>query len=345
MRIFLATFIAVFLIVIAQHLLDKPSTFVSPFFEEVKKADILEDIKPKLEQNKGIFNLKRSSNFIATTYAGGDFEEVSAYGVIDFETGEVLFEKDASRRLPIASITKVMSAVVVLDLASPDELFTVSEKAADIEPTKIGVIAGQKMSVKELLNAMLLTSANDASQVVADGIDQKYNDSSQSLFIKAMNEKAKYLGLKNTSFANPQGFDSFENYSSVEDLAILSQYALNNYPLIAEIVKNEYQFLPQDQNHKQFDLYNWNGLLGVYPGVWGIKIGNTGEAQYTTTVIANRDGKNILVILLGAPGVKERDLWASELLDIGFEKSLGLKPIVATEEQFLAKYKTWKYFN
>lgn len=103
-------------------------------------------------------------------------------------------------------------------------------------------------------------------------------------------------------------------------------------------------FYPQDDNHKQADLYNWNGLLGVYPGVKGVKIGNTEDAGYATTVLAEREGKKILVVLLGAPGVLQRDLWPSMLLDIGFEK-LGLKPIGITEDQLRAKYSTWKYWN
>src|SRR5690606_3687251 len=96
--------------------------------------------------------------------------------------------------------------------------------------------------------------------------------------------------------------------------------------------------------HKQFDLYNWNGLLGVYPGASGVKIGNTGDAQKTTIVTAERNGKKLLVVVLGAPGVLERDMWAAELLDLGFEKQYGMAPINVTEEQLRAKYKTWKYW-
>ena len=102
---------------------------------------------------------------------------------------------------------------------------------------------------------------------------------------------------------------------------------------------------PKDQNHKQFDLYNWNGLLGVYPGIFGVKIGYTENAQKTTIVASQRDGKKVLVVLLGAPGVLQRDLWASQLLDQGFEKLANLSSINITEEELREKYSTWKYWN
>lgn len=296
----------------------------------------------KLSEKKHNYQLKSmQGGFISNAYAS-DFDiYASGYVVLDFDSGEILAEKNSSQILPIASLTKLMTGVVALDLAAPTEMFTISQNASDKPATKIGVVAGEKMSLEELLNAALLTSANDATQVIKEGINQKYNS---DIFEKAMNQKAKILGLKNSSFSNPQGFDGKYNYSSARDFAILSHYALTNYPLIKKIVKKDYEFLPADNNHKQFDLYNWNGLLGVYPNVLGIKIGNTNDALYTTAVVSQRENKKVLVVLLGAPGVLERDLWSSSLLDIGFEK-LGLPKIAVTENQLLEKYSTWQYWN
>jgi len=160
-----------------------------------------------------------------------------------------------------------------------------------------------------------------------------------------MNEKATFLNLHDTHFTNPQGFDDNDNYSSAEDLARLTNYALTNYPLFSTIVKKDYAFLPADFHHKQFDLYNWNGLLDVYPNSEGVKIGNTPDAGYTTVVVANRDGKHILAVVLGAPDVLHRDLWAAELLDHGYTETLSLAPINVTEEQLKEKYATWHYWN
>ncbi|KKR80179.1 MAG: Serine-type D-Ala-D-Ala carboxypeptidase [Candidatus Daviesbacteria bacterium GW2011_GWA1_41_61] len=305
------------------------------------KDDLWQVIKTKIEQKKPQpFQLKKESSLIPTIYASGDYDQVASYLVVNLDSGVVLAEKNMSQKLPIASLTKVMTAVAALDLASPDELFSVSYNASLIEPTKIGVVPGQKMKLEELLQALLLTSANDAAEVIKEGIDQKYQE---PIFIQAMNQKAKFLGLLNSSFANPQGFDNPQNFSSAEDLTILTYYALRNYPEIAQITPQGYQLLPADNNHKRFDLYNWNGLIGVYPGARGVKIGNTEMAGKTTVVTAEREGKRILAVVLGAPGVMERDLWAAQLLDSGFAK-LGISPAQITPSQLQVKYLTWRYW-
>ena len=100
-----------------------------------------------------------------------------------------------------------------------------------------------------------------------------------------------------------------------------------------------------NENHKQFDLYNWNGLLDVYPDVHGVKIGNTAAAQKTTIVYSTRGGKKLVAVVLGAPDITKRDLWAAKLLDIGYQQTLGLPPVNVTEEQLAAKYSTWHYWN
>lgn len=347
LKIFWLSFIPVFVIVILQHIGVRPPEL--NIFSSVKtnleiRKNIWETIKSKLNKNKNLFNLQKNTSFVPRSFASSyeDYENANAYLVFDYDTGNVITSKNINTKLPIASLTKVATAVVALDLADKNELFTVSEKAAAITPTKIGVVPYEKMSLYELLNALLLTSANDAAWVIKEGIDYKYGE---EVFIKAMNEKAKFLKLRNTNFENPMGFDGLNHYSSVEDLAILTRYALEQYPVISEIVKKDYVYLPQNINHKQFDLYNWNGLINVYPNVMGVKIGNTDDAGHTSIVMAERKGKKLLAVILGAPGVLERDLWISNLLDYGFEITLGLPRIFITEEQLFAKYNTWQYFN
>lgn len=320
------------------------------------RPDVFEEIKGKLEGKPNHFQLRKQNSLVPSALqpnpvlAGAEYDQARVYLVVDLDTGEVLAEKNGSQKVPMASLTKIMTAIVALDLASPEENFVVSEGAASVQPTSIGVVPGQKMALEELLNALLLTSANDSAQVIKEGIDQKY---SQGSFIKAMNAKAQILGLNNTHFENPQGYDGKNHFSSAEDLAVLSQYALKNYPEISEIVKKDYQYLPQDSNHKQFDLYNWNGLLRVYPGVYGVKIGNTSGAGHTMVVVSERENtshlgggmsKKVMVVLLGAPGVLERDLWASGLLDLGFD-SFGLDRVNVTPDQLQIKYATWKYWG
>lgn len=334
-KVFILSMLAVFLMVTIPHLNLNLPQIISPL---PQKRDSLELILPKLSQKLSNFHLSQSRS---TTFPSAVFSQVSAYLVMDFETGEVLAEKSSLNKLPIASLTKIMTSVVALDLAKPTEVFTVPGKAVNIEPTRIGVVEGQKMSLKELLTASILTSANDAVEVIKARIDQKYGEGT---FVKAMNLKAQILGLDSTHFDNPQGFDGEGNYSSAQDLAKLSQYALSQYPTISDIAKLDYQLLPPDQNHKIFDLYNWNGLLGVYPGIFGLKIGNSGEAGKTTIAVSKRDNKKVLVVLLGAPGVLERDLWASKLLDLGFEH-FSLPPVNLTAQDLKSKYSTWKYWN
>lgn len=337
LKVFAISFGLVFLMVLFPKL-GITSKLLNP---APNKATGMEIIKPKLSQIPNNFKVKEGVSLVKTSYAASDFDQASSYIVIDFNSGKVLLQKDADKKLPIASLTKLMSAVVALDISSPSEAFQVSESASKIEPTRMGVITGEKMTLEELLNGGLLTSANDAMEVIKEGIDQDFN---QSVFVDSMNQKAKDIGLSNSHFTNPQGFDNPNHYSSASDLAVLSHYALTNYPLIAGIVKKDYQFLPSSSSHKQFDLYNWNGLLDVYPGVEGVKIGNTDEAGYTDIVLSERNGKKVLAVVLGAPGVLERDLWAGELLDSGFNR-LGEGSANITETQLRAKYSSWKYWN
>lgn len=316
---------------------------VSPEFKQTVSA--FEQLKPKLEMKANDFNLNskqtmvEKSFFVPQAAAGAGYEGASGYALIDFDTGEVMLSKNLSEKLPIASLTKIMTAVVALDLANLDEQFKVSEKAATQVPTKVMLKSGEKYSLKDLIGSLLISSANDSAQVLREGIDAKYGE---DVFVKAMNHKAKVLGLKNSHFTNPQGFDNRNHKSSVADLGVLSVYALKNYPLIAQTVSLQTLDLTDGGRDMRFYLQNWNGLLGVYPGVSGIKIGNTGKAGYTTIVLSEREGKKLLAVLLGAPGVLERDLWTAELLDAGFGK-IGISPAGITEEILRQKYSSWRY--
>jgi D-alanyl-D-alanine carboxypeptidase len=344
-KILCITIIAQFLMSSLLHLRIQIPSFLTPLqlvSSTPSKIDNWPTIQGKLSSIENNYQVNTPKSFVKSALASGEYEEASGYAVIDFESGDVIASKNIDKKLPIASLTKIMTAVVALDLASPDQLMTVSEHAASIEPTKMGVIPGQAWTTQELVTAMLLTSANDASEVLKEGIANLYG---QEVFVKAMNYKASQIGLKSSSFTNPQGFDNKDHYSSVQDLALLSHYALTHYPLIKQIAQQDYQFYPATKTHKQADLYNWNGLLGVYPNIEGLKIGNTGDAGYTTVVLSSRENRKMMSIVLGAPGVLERDLWAGSLLDLGYNQVLGLNPVGITETQLKTKYQTWKYFN
>lgn len=343
-KIFCIAFIGIFLMVVLKKMgVEPPKIQINELKTTVQKEDVIQKLLPKIEKKPNTIRIEGMSfSPIEKAYAQSDFDNSRAYEVIDLDSDRVIIQSNSDLKLPIASLTKIMSAIVTLDVTSPSEEFKVTRKAQNITPTRMGVIVGQSLNSDELLHAMLMTSANDAAEVLSDGIDKKYG---KGTFVRLMNEKAKFIGLSNTHFSNPQGFDSSKNYSSASDVVLLSAYALSNYPQIEEIVNKDYYFIAKNQNHSIFDLYNWNGLLDVYPGVYGLKIGNTDDAGYTTVVASNREGRHILAVLLGAPGILERDLWASELLDEGFKQELNLEPVNVNKDQLIAKYATWKYFN
>lgn len=347
LKVFIGTFLAMFVMMLLQNL-GVPSPFKRVPHAAIpveKKTEIPEPVRHKLEEKKNTFQLKKESKQLVPVAHAEEphaSDQAAAYALVDLDTGKILASKNGDQAMPIASITKIMTAVVALDLASPSEVFTVTQRAASEPPTKIVILPGERITLEELLNASLLTSANDATEQIREGIDTKYQ---KEIFVQAMNKKAEFLGLNHTHFGNPQGFDYGDNHSSPEDVAVLAQYALNKYPLIADIVKKNFQQFPADANHQKFDLYNWNGLIGVYPDTKGVKIGNTDAAGYTTSVVSTRNGKTLAAVVLGAPGVLERDLWAAELLDVGYQKTLGLAPVGVTEDQLREKYGTWEYGN
>lgn len=339
-RVFLITFFLAFMMSAIPHLLPKHvSLTVLP-----KSVDPLEGIKHKLQRHYNRFQLFTAASFLDNFNYRKDSSlgQVVAYGAVDFDSGQVLFSKNLNAKLPIASLTKIMTAVVALDLAAPDTGFTVSKKAADQIPTKVMLKPGENYTLEQLLKFALITSANDSVEVIKEGINVKYGS---DIFIQSMNIKAQVIGLKSTHFANVQGYDDENNFSSVEDLMLLSRYAIEHYPLIAQIVKKDYEDLTNNGSDLRFYLNNWNGLLGVYPGVLGIKIGNTEKSGFTTVVLSERENKKILAVILGAQGVLERDFSAALLLDLGFNKLLGLSPVGISEDQLKQKYASWKYFK
>lgn len=328
--------------------LDHQAALAAP---QIKEVDPLDSLKPSLTNNINSYSINKTVSLVPEVQAADNLDNLSAfnpsgiesfaYGVIDFDSGNVLYSKNLSQKLPIASLTKLMTSIVALDLASPDEIITVNQQGTTPEPSKLFLKVGEKYSVEKLVNFMLIASANDAAEVTKEGINQKYG---ADIFVRAMNFKAESIGLKNTHFTNAEGLDNPNHYSSVEDLAILSHYALSNYPLIAQIVQKPFADFRDIPGDNRLYLNNWNGLLGVYPGVMGIKIGNTDMARHTDIVLSERAGKKVLAVELGAPTILERDLDAATLLNLGFAK-FNLKPIEVTKSQLKEKYSNWKYFD
>lgn len=228
-----------------------------------------------------------------------DAPQISAKAAffIDTKNGQVLYSKNIHEKLSVASLVKVMTALIALEHKNMEDQFTVSQKAVDMEPDKMLLIAGEKLTLKELLYGIFLISANDAAEVLAEG-----TTGSREEFIKLMNFKAKQLGMENSYFSNPTGLDedSKNSYSSAYDLAILSRYLIKHYPEIVEISQTPHIILPQTENHQDYDMYSGINLLTTYPGVVGFKTGYTPEAGLTLITLARKESREVLGVLLGS---------------------------------------------
>lgn len=235
--------------------------------------------------------------------------------LIDAGTGEVLYEREADLPLPPASTTKIVTALVVLESGKLKEKLTVRSSMARVPSSKLGLRRGQVVSVEDLLYAVLLASANDASIVLAEGIG-----GSVERFAEMMTEKAKELGAKNTNFTNPHGLTAPGHHSTARDLATIFAKALKN-PAFRKIVQTKTSTVdlisPLKRRQRVFHLpiRNHNRLLWSFDGAIGGKTGYTHAAQKCFVGGATRNGRTLIVSILGS-----RDLWGDtrRLLEFGF---------------------------
>jgi len=223
-----------------------------------------------------------------------------------------LWAGNADARLPPASLTKVMTALVVLEDFRPDEIAVVSTAAAREGGTRLKLKAGEKLSVASLLAATLMVSANDACAALAE-----HHAGSIAAFVTRMNERAAALGLANTRFANPCGFDAPDHYSSVRDLARMAHAAMA-HPEFAAIVARPQARITTAQGGRAFLLKNRNALIGTYEPAIGIKTGFTSRAGKCLITLAEKNDVRVLVVMLNA---KSRWWDTIGLIERAFEES------------------------
>lgn len=276
---------------------------------------------------------------VSQTKTVSSLDNIPRYLVYDNDTHQVYYAKNAEMRLAPASFTKLLSTQVALDMVPMEFMVTATKSSIDKVPTVLGLKEGEKISVADLLRGAIATSANDAAQTLADGA-AKAVGISPTEFIYYMNAKAELLGLNNSHFANPDGLDDQNQYSTLLDLAKLVNNVQKNYPDIMAAAKSDNQDIQKTADHGYYYLPNWNGLLGVYQGVFGLKIAYTEDAGYSTIVIAKREGHTMVALVSGADSYMERDLAAADLLDAGF-LAVGLKPLNITTNQLNVHYKVW----
>lgn len=230
--------------------------------------------------------------------------------VMDESKGKILYSKNPNLRLPPASTTKLMTAILTVEKENLSKLVTVSKRAAQANPVKIGLEAGDKLTVEDLLYATLLKSANDAAIALAETVA-----GSEKEFVELMNKKAKFLGLKNTKFINATGLPGPGQYTSAADLAKLMSYALN-YPKIKEILETpEAKIITQEG--KIFLLHTTNKLLASPEKIIG-KTGFTHRAGHCFVGAVKKETENIIFAILGSGN--RRTLWqeAKKLISSGY---------------------------
>ncbi|MFB9330291.1 D-alanyl-D-alanine carboxypeptidase family protein [Paenibacillus aurantiacus] len=231
--------------------------------------------------------------------------------LIDARSGTVLFEKNATERLYPASITKIVTGIIALESADPEELVTVSKEARNEDGTRVYLAEGEQVTLGNLVYALMLNSGNDAATAIAEHIS-----GSKALFADKMNAFAKEtVGVFDTQFTNPHGLPDPEHYTTASDMAKIAQYAMRN-ERFREIVATEK--MPWNGLEWQSQLVNHNKLLTTYEGTLGVKNGYTQAAGNTLVIAAQRDGMELIGVILKASTNKVVYAEMTKLLDYGF---------------------------
>ena len=236
--------------------------------------------------------------------------------MIEASTGEILFKKNENEKLAPASMTKMMSMLLIMEELDKgtlkwDEVITASEKASSMGGSQIFLEPGEKMTVTELLKGIAIASGNDATVAMAERIS-----GSEETFVKKMNTKAKELGLKNTNFVTSTGLDADNHYSSAYDMSLIAK-ELVKHEKILEFTGTYEEYLRTD-SESPFWLVNTNRLVRFYSGVDGLKTGFTSTAGYCLTATAKRDDMRLITVVMNEPDTNKRSSDTTKMLDYGF---------------------------
>lgn len=240
--------------------------------------------------------------------------------LIEGSTGEIIYEKNKDERLHPASITKIMTMLLIFEAIDEgrfklDDEVTVSEHAASLGGSQVYLEPGEIQTVETMIKCIAIASANDASAAMSEFVA-----GTEEEFIRRMNERAKELGMENTNFVNSYGLDADNHYSSAYDVALMSKELISKFPQISDYstIWMENIIHSTKKGESEFGLTNTNRLVRFYDGITGLKTGSTGLAKYCLSATANRDGMNLISVILAAPSTKIRFNEAAKLLDYGF---------------------------
>jgi D-alanyl-D-alanine carboxypeptidase len=217
--------------------------------------------------------------------------------LVDMRTGRVLFAKNPDEQLPIASTTKITTGILAIHMSRLSDLVRVSNAAATVGESTMALRRGERVSVRELLYGLLLNSGNDAAVALAEHVA-----GSQKRFVWVMNQLAEELGMRNTHYATPHGLDAPHHYSSARDLATVAMYAMRD-PAFRRIVAIPNIHFRATRHSQEHWLANINHVMFWYPGVDGVKPGDTDAAGLCQVVTVNRDGHRLLAVLLNTPNL------------------------------------------
>ncbi|WP_425465530.1 D-alanyl-D-alanine carboxypeptidase family protein [Paenibacillus hemerocallicola] len=238
--------------------------------------------------------------------------------LLDADTGTILYDKNKDQKLPPASITKIMTMVLIMEALDQgkikiDEKVRTSEYAASMGGSQIFLEPGEEMTVDEMLKGIAMASGNDASVAMAEKIG-----GTEEAFVGMMNEKAKQLGMQNTHFVNVNGLPAENHYTTSYDIALMSRELLKH----EEITKYTglYQDYLRKDSEKPFWLVNTNKLVRFYTGADGLKTGYTSEAKFCLSATAKRDTFRVVAVVLGEPNTKTRNAEVTKMFDYAFSQ-------------------------
>ena len=247
--------------------------------------------------------------------------------LMEESTGNILYENNPDERLPIASVTKVMTMLLIMEAVDSgkinlDDMVTVSENAMSYGGSTMFLETGEQLTVNDMLKGIAVASANDGCVAMAEHLA-----GSESAFVDMMNEKAKKLGMENTHFMNTNGLDEDDHYSSARDVAIMSRELMKH-----ETIFNYTSIWMDTLRGGKFQLANTNKLIRFYDGANGLKTGSTSKALCCLSAAAKRNDMQLIAVVLGAPTSAERFASAKSLLDYGFANYAVNTQITAGDE-------------
>lgn len=299
---------SVFLFLWPKKLKGAPDELISPLVSEPPIADLFKTSIYDLIKKEKTSDKYPPNEYFPQNISPGETIDLNlsakAYAVMDRDKRELILAKNPTSEKQIASLTKVMTAVVSLDKEKLDREVVISKEAASVGEAVMGASYGERYTLEELLYGLLMVSANDAAEAIAQSLGR-----GRYWFIEEMNKKAYGLGMKDTYFVNPTGLDEetaeTSTFSTALDLLGLTNYALSKEKF-ASIVATKYETIPFKENyHKQIFLENLINFDLTYPGILGVKTGNTDFAGQTLISYCEHMGRKIIVVLLDSQATRD----------------------------------------